>query len=158
MPMGKKLVAELIGTAWLVFGGCGSAVLAAAFTTGAPGNLHLGIGFTGVAIAFGLTLLTMVYTIGPISGCHINPAITVAMLVVRRITPAKAAGYIAAQLLGAALAGLAAWPEGMDGAEGPLPQCTRWSGGSSVGFGSIGGNCPLRLRAARSATRGWRRW
>src|SRR5512135_2150377 len=75
MSMMKKLVAEFIGTAWLVFGGCGSAVFAAAFITGPPGNLHLGIGFTGVAIAFGLTLLTMVYTIGPISGCHINPAL-----------------------------------------------------------------------------------
>ena len=76
MSLLKKVVAEFIGTAWLVFGGCGSALLAAGFMTGPPNNIHLGIGFMGVALAFGLTLLTMVYTIGPISGCHINPAVS----------------------------------------------------------------------------------
>jgi aquaporin Z len=100
MPMGKILVAEFIGTAWLVFGGCGSAVFAAAFTTGAPDNLNLGIGFTGVAFAFGLTLLTMVYTIGPISGCHINPAVSIGLWAGNRFPASKLLPYIVAQVLG----------------------------------------------------------
>lgn len=73
MELTKKVVAEFIGTFWLVLGGCGSAVLAAGFMSGPPNNIHMGIGFTGVALAFGLTLLTMVYTIGPISGCLYQP-------------------------------------------------------------------------------------
>jgi aquaporin Z len=91
--MSKRLTAEFIGTLWLVLGGCGSAVLAAAF----PG---LGIGFVGVAFAFGLTVLTMAYAIGHVSGCHLNPAVTVGLFVGRRF-PAKAVvPYVIAQVLG----------------------------------------------------------
>ena len=89
----RKLAAEFFGTFWLVLGGCGSAVLAAKF----PGT---GIGFVGVAFAFGLTLLTMAYAIGPISGCHINPAVTVGLTVAGRLPFADAPGYIVAQVLG----------------------------------------------------------
>jgi aquaporin Z len=89
----KKLVAEFLGTAWLVLGGCGSAVLAAAY----PG---LGIGFVGVAFAFGLTLLTMAYAIGHISGCHINPAVSVGLWAGGRFSAAELPGYIVAQVLG----------------------------------------------------------
>ena len=87
----RKLAAELIGTFWLVFGGCGSAVIAAAFP-------NVGIGLLGVALAFGLTVLTMAYAIGHISGCHINPAISIAMVIAGRMKAAEAASYIAAQI------------------------------------------------------------
>lgn len=89
----KKLVAEFIGTFWLVLGGCGSAVLAAAF----PG---LGIGFAGVALAFGLTVLTMAYAIGHISGCHLNPAVSVGLWVGGRFDGKDLIPYIVAQVLG----------------------------------------------------------
>jgi aquaporin Z len=89
----KKYVAELIGTFVLVFGGVGSAVLA--------GDK---IGYLGVSLAFGLTLLTMAYAIGPVSGCHINPAVTVGLLVTRKVASRDAAGYIAAQVTGGILA------------------------------------------------------
>ncbi|MBI9035867.1 MAG: aquaporin Z [Bacteroidales bacterium] len=89
----KKLVAEFIGTLWLVLGGCGSAVLAAAYP-------ELGIGFTGVAIAFGLTVLTMVYAIGHISGCHLNPAVSIGLWVGGRFDKKELLPYIGAQVLG----------------------------------------------------------
>ncbi|UJH67995.1 aquaporin Z [Allomuricauda sp. SCSIO 65647] len=89
----KKLVAEFIGTLWLVLGGCGSAVLAAAFP-------ELGIGFVGVALAFGLTVLTMAYAIGHISGCHLNPAVTIGLAVGGRISKKDVLPYIVAQILG----------------------------------------------------------
>jgi len=95
MPMSKRLAAEFIGTLWLVLGGCGSAVLAAAF----PG---LGIGFVGVALAFGLTVLTMAYAIGHVSGCHLNPAVSVGLCVGGRFPAADLIPYIVAQVLGAA--------------------------------------------------------
>lgn len=72
--MKNKLLAEFFGTLWLVFGGCGSAVLAAMFLTTDATPVNLGIGFVGVSLAFGLTVMTMAYAIGHISGCHLNPA------------------------------------------------------------------------------------
>ncbi|MCH2215336.1 MAG: aquaporin Z [Flavobacteriales bacterium] len=89
----KKLFAEFFGTAWLVLGGCGSAVLAAAYP-------ELGIGFVGVSIAFGLTVLTMAYAIGHISGCHLNPAVTLGLWSGGRFPAKEIPGYIAAQVLG----------------------------------------------------------
>ncbi|MEJ2113075.1 MAG: aquaporin Z [Flavobacteriaceae bacterium] len=89
----KKLVAEFIGTLWLVLGGCGSAVLAAAYP-------ELGIGFVGVAIAFGLTVLTMVYAIGHISGCHLNPAVSIGLWMGGRFDKKELIPYIIAQVLG----------------------------------------------------------
>jgi len=97
--MGKKLGAEFIGTFWLVLGGCGSAVLAAAF----PG---LGIGFAGVALAFGLTVLTMAFAIGHISGCHLNPAVSFGLWAGKRFKGSELFGYIVAQVLGGLLAAL----------------------------------------------------
>jgi aquaporin Z len=97
MTQRNRLGAECIGTFWLVFGGCGSAVLAAAFP-------ELGIGFVGVALAFGLTVLTMVYAIGHISGCHLNPAVTVGLATARRFAWADVLPYIIAQLVGAVIA------------------------------------------------------
>ncbi|TWI35779.1 aquaporin Z [Paracoccus sulfuroxidans] len=93
----KQLAAEAFGTFWLVFGGCGSAVLAAGF----PG---LGIGFAGVALAFGLTVLTMAYAVGGISGGHFNPAVSVGLAVAGRFPASKLLPYIVAQLIGAILA------------------------------------------------------
>ncbi|WP_373878714.1 aquaporin Z [Desulforhabdus amnigena] len=94
----NRLGAEFIGTFWLVFGGCGSAVLAAAF----PG---LGIGFLGVALAFGLTVLTMAFAIGHISGCHLNPAVSVGLVVGKRFPVSDLLPYVVAQVAGAILAG-----------------------------------------------------
>jgi len=94
MSLTKRAGAEFLGTFWLVFGGCGSAVLAAAF----PG---LGIGFVGVAFAFGLTVLTMAYGIGHISGCHLNPAVSVGLAVGKRFAWGDLLPYIVAQVLGA---------------------------------------------------------
>src|SRR3984957_7927692 len=98
MPLSKRLAAELIGTFWLVLGGCGSAVLAAAYP-------NLGIGFAGVALAFGLTLLTMAFAIGGISGCHINPAVNVGLWDARRFPGNGVIWYIIAQVIGGVIAG-----------------------------------------------------
>jgi len=98
MAIGKRATAEFIGTFWLVFGGCGSAVLAAAFPKAGLGNL--GIGFVGVAFAFGLTVLTMAYAIGHISGCHLNPAVSVGLCVGKRFPASDLLPYIIAQVLG----------------------------------------------------------
>ncbi len=96
MSLSRRSLAEFLGTFWLVFGGCGSAVLAAAF----PG---LGIGFVGVALAFGLTVLTMAFAIGHISGCHLNPAVSVGLAVARRFPARDLPAYIAAQVVGGML-------------------------------------------------------
>lgn len=89
----KKLIAEFIGTLWLVLGGCGSAVLAAAYP-------ELGIGFVGVSIAFGLTVLTMAYAIGHISGCHLNPAVSIGLWIGGRFDKKELLPYIISQVLG----------------------------------------------------------
>ncbi len=94
MPLSKKAAAEFVGTFWLVFGGCGSAVLAAGFP-------DVGIGFLGVALAFGLTVLTMAYAIGHISGCHLNPAVSVGLLVGGRFSANELLPYVVAQVAGA---------------------------------------------------------
>ena len=93
MPLSKRAAAEFIGTFWLVFGGCGSAVLSAAYPA-------LGIGFLGVALAFGLTVLTMAFAIGHISGCHLNPAVSVGLLVGKRFSIKDLPAYVVAQVLG----------------------------------------------------------
>jgi aquaporin Z len=93
MPLGKRAAAELLGTFWLVFGGCGSAVLSAAFP-------EVGIGLLGVALAFGLTVMTMAYAIGHISGCHLNPAVSIGLAAGRRFPAKELPAYIVAQLIG----------------------------------------------------------
>lgn len=102
MNLTRRFLAEFIGTFWLVLGGCGSAVLAAAFP-------ELGIGFAGVALAFGLTVLTMAYAIGHISGCHLNPAVTVGLFVGGRFSSKDIIPYIIAQLAGAITAAFVLW-------------------------------------------------
>src|SRR6202142_2119274 len=94
MSLGKRCVAEFFGTFWLVFGGCGSAVLAAAFP-------NLGIGFAGVALAFGLTVLTMAFAIGHVSGCHLNPAVSIGLVTAKRFPVSELPAYIVAQVVGA---------------------------------------------------------
>lgn len=95
----KKLTAEFFGTFWLVLGGCGSAVLAAGFP-------ELGIGFAGVALAFGLTVLTMAYAVGHVSGAHFNPAVTVGLAAAGRVSWGSVPGYVIAQVLGGLLGAL----------------------------------------------------
>ena len=98
MPIGKRAAAEFFGTFWLVFGGCGAAVLAAGFPT-------VGIGFAGVALAFGLTVLTMAFAIGHISGCHLNPAISLGLVVGKRFPASDLLPYVIAQVVGAIAGG-----------------------------------------------------
>ena len=99
MPLSKRAFAEMIGTFWLVFGGCGSAVLAAAFP-------NVGIGLLGVSFAFGLTVLTMAYAIGHVSGCHLNPAVSIGLWAGGRFPAGKLLPYIVAQVLGGIVAGM----------------------------------------------------
>jgi len=93
MPIGKRAAAEFFGTFWLVFGGCGSAVLAA----GVP---NVGIGYLGVALAFGLTVLTMAFAIGHVSGCHLNPAVSLGLVVGKRFPASELLPYVVAQVVG----------------------------------------------------------
>jgi len=97
MPLSKRCMAECFGTFWLVLGGCGSAVLSAAFP-------QVGIGLLGVAFAFGLTVLTMAYSIGHVSGCHLNPAVSVGLVVGKRFPASELVPYIIAQVVGAIIA------------------------------------------------------
>jgi len=98
MSLNKRVLAELFGTFWLVFGGCGSAVLAAGFP-------KVGIGLLGVSLAFGLTVLTMAYAIGHISGCHLNPAVSIGLAAAKRFPARELPAYIAAQVCGGIAAG-----------------------------------------------------
>jgi aquaporin Z len=114
MPLIKRCIAEFFGTFWLVFGGCGSAVLAAVFTTqlkaeGLPFAFSLGIGFVGVSLAFGLTVLTMAYAIGHISGCHLNPAVSLGLWAGKRFPGSELAPYIISQVIGAIVASAILW-------------------------------------------------
>lgn len=97
----KKMLAEFFGTFWLVFGGCGSAVLAAKFQANGI-DTGLGIGFVGVSLAFGLTVMTMAYAIGHISGCHLNPAVSLGLMVAGRFKSSELVPYILSQVVGAA--------------------------------------------------------
>src|ERR1700710_771844 len=98
MPLFKRAVAEFFGTFWLVFGGCGAAVIAAGYP-------NLGIGFVGVALAFGLTVLTMAFAIGHISGCHLNPAVSIGLWIGGRFEASKFVRYIVARVFGGIVAG-----------------------------------------------------
>jgi aquaporin Z len=102
MPLAKRVSAEFLGTFWLVFGGCGSAIFAALFLT--PDKVPVGIGFAGVALAFGLTVLTGVYALGPISGGHFNPAVTVGLWVARRFEGKDVLPYVVTQCVAAVAA------------------------------------------------------
>ncbi|MBF0479650.1 MAG: aquaporin Z [Candidatus Omnitrophica bacterium] len=137
MPLMHRASVECIGTFWLVLGGCGSAVLAAAF----PG---LGIGFLGVALAFGLTVLTMAFAIGHISGCHLNPAVSVGLAVSGKFKAADLPAYIIAQVIGAVIAGgvlylIASGKPGFDVANGFASNGygAHSPGGYSLGAGFI---------------------
>jgi aquaporin Z len=137
VPLSKKFLAELIGTFWLVLGGCGSAVLAAVFPYDNDAVNPLGLGFLGVSLAFGLTVLTMVYTIGHISGCHINPAVSFGLWAGGKFPGAQLLPYIIAQVIGAVLAGglikmLAYGREGFD-ITGSNPLATNGFGAHSPG-------------------------
>ncbi len=118
--MVQRLGAELLGTFWLVFGGCGSAVFAAMYlapniTSGQ--SVQLGIGFVGVALAFGLTVMTMAYAVGHVSGAHFNPAVTIGVAIARRFEWRDVPAYVVTQVVGGLLGGLAVWgiARGRDG-------------------------------------------
>ena len=116
MTLTRRMVAEAFGTFWLVFGGCGSAVLAAGFP-------KVGIGLLGVSLAFGLTVLTMAYALGHVSGCHLNPAVSIGLAVGKRFPARELPGYIVAQVVGAIAAaavlyGIASGAEGFTLASG----------------------------------------
>ena len=135
MPDTRRLAAELLGTFWLVLGGCGSAVLAANFLP----DTNLGIGLLGVSLAFGLTVLTGAYAFGAISGGHFNPAVTIGLVVAKRFDVKDAAGYIVAQVVGAigGAATLLVIAGGLDGFEadsGPLSFAQNGWGDEATGY------------------------
>jgi aquaporin Z len=135
----KKYIAELIGTFWLVLGGCGSAVLAAAYAgnTEDIGFFNIGLGFLGVSLAFGLTVLTMAYAIGHLSRCHLNPAVSFGLWAGKRFSGKDLLPYIVAQVIGAVLAGgfiyLMASGNGDFTLEGSNPLATNGYGEHSPG-------------------------
>lgn len=138
--MSRKLAAEFVGTFILVFFGAGSAIFASNAGVFGPGSEGgpLPIGMVGVALTFGLTLLALAYAIGPISGCHVNPAVTVGVLLNKGITPAEAGGYVAAQVGGGILAGLLLKLLTLSGFGGIQDQTgalgtNNWSGDVTVG-------------------------
>jgi aquaporin Z len=140
VPLSRKFLAELLGTFWLVLGGCGSAVLAAVFPYDNPAANPLGLGFLGVSLAFGLTLLTMVYAIGHVSGCHINPAVSFGLWSGGRFPGSQLLPYIVAQVIGGLLAGgliylVASGREGFS-LTGSNPLATNgWGAHSPGGYG-----------------------
>ncbi len=135
----KKYIAELIGTFWLVLGGCGSAVLAAVYTGSDNdiGRFNIGLGFVGVSLAFGLTVLTMAYAIGHISGCHLNPAVSFGLWAGKRFSGKDLLPYIIAQVIGAIMAGgfiyLIASGNSAFSLEGSNPLATNGFGAHSPG-------------------------
>ena len=130
--MKNKVIAEFFGTFWLVFGGCGSAVLAAMFLATGGSPVHLGIGFVGVSFAFGLAVLSMAYAISHISGCHLNPAVTVGLVVAGRHPKSELIPYFVAQMFGA-IAGAAVLYLIASGKEG----FSTAGGFASNGFGEL---------------------
>lgn len=145
MPLTKRCIAEFIGTFWLVFGGCGSAVMAAGFPySAAPdgSSNFFGIGFLGVSLAFGLTVLTMAYTVGHISGGHFNPAVSFGLWAGKKFPASELLPYIIAQVLGAILAGgliyvIASGREGGFVLSGSNPLATNGFGEHSPGGYSL---------------------
>ena len=123
MSLNRRMFAEFFGTFWLVFGGCGSAVLSAAFP-------KVGIGLLGVSLAFGLTVMTMAYAIGHISGCHLNPAVSIGLTVAKRFPAKELPAYIGAQVVGGIAAGGVLYVIASGAAEFDLS-----SGFASNGFG-----------------------
>ncbi|MCP9827526.1 aquaporin Z [Synechococcus sp. L2F] len=142
VPLAKKFFAELIGTFWLVLGGCGSAVLAAVFPYDNPAANPLGLGFLGVSLAFGLTLLTMVYTFGHISGCHINPAVSFGLWASGKFPGSQLLPYVIAQVLGGVIAGgvillVASGREGFALTGGNPLATNGWGAHSPGGYGFL---------------------
>ena len=133
VKLSSKLGAEFLGTFWLVFGGCGSAVLAAEFLS-APNNVQLGIGFLGVALAFGLTVLTGAYAFGHVSGGHFNPAVSIGLAIARRFEWKNVLPYILTQIVAASAAGAILFPIAV-GKAGATAATVQAGGFASNGYG-----------------------
>src|SRR4051794_25697719 len=131
--LGARLGAEFLGTFWLVFGGCGSAVLAAKFLT-SPDNVQLGIGFLGVALAFGLTVLTGASAFGHVSGGHFNPAVSIGLAIAKRFEWKNVLPYVITQIVAASLAGAILFLVAV-GKAGATAASVRASGFASNGYG-----------------------